>query len=57
MNGRLFMRREKEKNTGRWEDAVLQWTSVILTSLLLYCDVLHEETALGFQTTLFPLLA
>lgn len=46
------MRREKEKKTGRWEDAVLQWTSVILTSLLLYCDVLHEETASGFQTTL-----
>lgn len=35
------------------ENALPQWTSVILTSLLLYCDVLHEETATGYS--LFPL--
>lgn len=51
MNGQLFMRREQKKKAGG-ENALPQWTSVILTSLLLYCDVLPEETATGTQTAL-----
>lgn len=49
MNGQLFMRREKEAGG---EDALPQWISVILTSLWLYYDVLHEEAATGPQTAL-----
>ena len=41
------MRREKEAGG---EDALPQWISVILTSLWLYYDVLHEEAATGPQT-------
>lgn len=54
MNGQLFMRREQKKKAGGG-NALPQWTSVILTSLLLYCDVLHEETATGPQTVLYSL--
>ena len=54
MNGQLFMRTEQKKKAGG-EDALPRWTSVILTSLLLHCDVLHEETATGASNrSLFP---
>lgn len=39
MNRQLFMKREQREKAGG-EDALPQWTSVILTSLLLYCHVL-----------------
>ena len=50
MNGQLFMRRERRKGRQVGGNALPQWTSVILTSLLLYWDVLHEEAAPGPQT-------
>ena len=54
MNVQLFMMSEQIKKAGG-EDALPQWSSVILTSLLLYHDVLHEETATGPQTALYSL--
>lgn len=57
MNGQLFMRTEQKKKAGG-ENALPRWTSVILTSLLLHCDVLHEETATGASNcSLLPLHA
>lgn len=48
MAEQLFMRRERETTAGG-EDGLPKWTSIILTSFVLYCDVMHEQTPTGSQ--------